>query len=59
MRAEGSEVRRQFSRSFAAAIDPTEPTMAFVKLIPQSQLPQNNEAQNFPCDGKMICIANV
>ena len=33
--------------------------MAFVKLIPQSQLPQNNEAQNFPCDGKMICIANV
>jgi nitrite reductase (NADH) small subunit len=33
--------------------------MAFVKLIPQSQLPKMNEVQNFPCDGKMICIANV
>ena len=33
--------------------------MAFTKLIPQSQLPKMNEAQNFPCEGKMICLANV
>ena len=33
--------------------------MAFVKIIAQSQLPKVNEAQDFSCDGKMICIANI
>ena len=33
--------------------------MAFVKIIPQAHLPYNNEARDFPCKGKMICIANV
>ena len=33
--------------------------MAFVKIIPQAHLPYTNEARDFPCNGKMICIANV
>ena len=33
--------------------------MAFVKIIAQEHLPTTNEARNFPCNGKMICIANV
>jgi len=33
--------------------------MAFVKIISQAHLPTTNEARNFPCNGKMICIANV
>ena len=33
--------------------------MAFVKVIPQEHLPYNNEARNFPCDGKEICIVNA
>ena len=33
--------------------------MAFVKFISQAHLPTTNEARDFPCNGKMICIANV
>ncbi|MGO8794758.1 MAG: Rieske (2Fe-2S) protein [Candidatus Sulfotelmatobacter sp.] len=32
---------------------------AFVKLIVESELPPANEAKEFSCDGKMICVANV
>lgn len=31
----------------------------FVKLASQSELPPNNEAKEFPCGDKVICIANV
>jgi nitrite reductase (NADH) small subunit len=33
--------------------------MAFTRIISQAHLPTTNEARNFPCHGKMICIANV
>src|SRR6266516_7487313 len=33
--------------------------MAFVKIISQAHLPTTNEARNFPCSGKMICIVNA
>jgi nitrite reductase (NADH) small subunit len=33
--------------------------MAFVKIISQSHLPPTNEAADFPCDGRPICIANI
>ena len=33
--------------------------MAFVRIIAQAHLPTTNEARDFPCNGKMICIANV
>jgi nitrite reductase (NADH) small subunit len=43
---------------------PSEPgrvsePIAFVNLIPQAHLPYPNEARNFACNGKMICLANV
>lgn len=31
----------------------------FIKLASQSDLPPNNEAKEFPCGDKVICIANV
>ena len=31
----------------------------FIKLAPQSALPSLNEAAEFSCNGKMVCIANV
>jgi len=31
----------------------------FVKLTSQSDLPGPNEAKEFPCGGKTICVANV
>ena len=31
----------------------------FTKLCSQSELPAFNEAKEFPCGDKMICIANV
>jgi len=33
--------------------------MAFVKLASQSELPAINEAKEFSCGDKMICVANV
>jgi nitrite reductase (NADH) small subunit len=33
--------------------------MPFVKLTNQAELPPTNEAREFPCGGKEICIANV
>ena len=33
--------------------------MPFTKLTNASELPPVNEAREFPCDGKTICIANV
>ena len=33
--------------------------MAFVKVTTQNNLPQNNTAQDFICDGRPICIANA
>ncbi|HTW58462.1 MAG TPA: Rieske (2Fe-2S) protein [Terriglobales bacterium] len=31
----------------------------FIKLTTQSELPSDNEAKEFPCGSKTICIANV
>jgi len=31
----------------------------FTKLTTQSDLPGNNQAKEFPCNAKTICIANV
>jgi nitrite reductase (NADH) small subunit len=31
----------------------------FTKLTIQSELPANNEAKEFPCGKKTICVANV
>jgi nitrite reductase (NADH) small subunit len=36
-----------------------ESAMPFIKLSSESDLPAIDEAKEFPCDGKMICIANV
>lgn len=33
--------------------------MPFVKIATQSELPANNEAKEFPCGDKTICVANV
>jgi nitrite reductase (NADH) small subunit len=33
--------------------------MSFVKITSQSELPAPNEAKEFSCAGKEICIANV
>jgi nitrite reductase (NADH) small subunit len=33
--------------------------VAFTKLTAQSELPATNEAKEFPCDDKLICVANV
>jgi nitrite reductase (NADH) small subunit len=33
--------------------------MAFVKLAAQSELPATNQAKEFPCGDKLICVANV
>jgi len=33
--------------------------MAFTRIISQAHLPLTNEARNFPCNGNMICLANV
>jgi len=33
--------------------------MPFTKLTSQSDLPAINEAKEFPCGDKMICVANV
>jgi nitrite reductase (NADH) small subunit len=34
-------------------------SMAFIKLAAESDLPPSNEAKEFPCGEKIICIANV
>jgi len=34
-------------------------TMAFTRIISQAHLPATDEARNFPCNGKMICIVNT
>jgi nitrite reductase/ring-hydroxylating ferredoxin subunit len=31
----------------------------FVKIAAQSELPSANEAKEFPCGDKTICVANV
>ena len=31
----------------------------FIKLASQSELPSENQAKEFPCSDKMICVANV
>ena len=33
--------------------------MTFTKLTTQSELPGNDEAKEFPCGDKTICVANV
>ena len=33
--------------------------MAYTKLTTQSELPSNNEAKEFPCGDKTICVANA
>ena len=33
--------------------------MPFVKIATQSELPANNEAKEFPCGDKTICVANI
>ena len=33
--------------------------MTFTKLTTESELPPVNEAKEFSCEGKMICVANV
>ena len=33
--------------------------MAFVKIAAQSELPPLNEAREFPCGNRTVCIANV
>lgn len=33
--------------------------MAWVKIILQQHLPTTNEARNFPCNGKEICLVNI
>ena len=33
--------------------------MAFTKLTPQSELPANNEAREFSCAGRTLCVAKV
>jgi nitrite reductase (NADH) small subunit len=34
-------------------------SVMFIKLASQSELPAVNEAKEFPCGGKTICVANV
>ena len=33
--------------------------MPFINLTTKSELPPNNEAKEFPCGDKVICVANV
>jgi nitrite reductase/ring-hydroxylating ferredoxin subunit len=33
--------------------------MPFVKIATQSELPATNEAKEFPCGDKTICVANI
>ena len=33
--------------------------MPFVRIASQSELPLNNQAREFPCGDKTICVANV
>src|ERR1051325_10683897 len=33
--------------------------MPFIKLAPQADLPGNDEAKEFPCGEKTVCVANV
>jgi nitrite reductase (NADH) small subunit len=33
--------------------------MPFVRIASESELPLNNEAKEFPCGEKTICVANV
>jgi nitrite reductase/ring-hydroxylating ferredoxin subunit len=33
--------------------------MPFVKIATQSELPATNEAKEFPCGHKTICVANI
>ena len=33
--------------------------MPYIKLTTESELPPINEAREFPCGEKMICVANV
>jgi nitrite reductase (NADH) small subunit len=33
--------------------------MSFVKIAVPSELPPNNEAKEFPCGDKTVCVANV
>ena len=33
--------------------------MPFVKLTSKSELPEPGQAKEFPCEGKIVCVANV
>ncbi|MGH9642820.1 MAG: Rieske (2Fe-2S) protein [Terriglobales bacterium] len=33
--------------------------MPFIKLASQSELPAVNEAREFSCNGKLVCVANL
>ena len=35
------------------------PRHMFTRIASQSELPAINEVKEFPCGGKMICVANV
>ena len=37
----------------------TQHSMPFIRLAAQSELPAVNEAKEFPCGDRMICVANV
>jgi len=39
--------------------DTNLPVATFVRIAPQSELPPIDEAKEFPCGDKTICIANV
>jgi nitrite reductase (NADH) small subunit len=39
--------------------DCQKPMSPFVKLASESDLPKKNEAKEFPCGEKIICVANV
>jgi nitrite reductase (NADH) small subunit len=52
-----SAVRRAKRGAFLARLKGSMP--AFAKLTTQSDLPANDEAKEFPCGDKTICIANI
>ena len=52
-----SAVRPSNARQYLTMEKPPMPT--FTKLTTQSDLPSTNEAKEFQCTGKEICVANI
>jgi nitrite reductase (NADH) small subunit len=50
---------RELENLASKASAPGEQLMPFVRIASQSELPPNNEAKEFPCGEKTICVANV